>query len=905
MHMACHPDGHHHRPEGSMGTVKLPLTGQMEDDLFTAPTDVVVKSVFAQAIQTGGIEADLPRDTPRDTDDITIQLQESKGCPADTMTFAQLIGLIQEPLASNNTARALIVATRLPLSEEASCLLTTVSLPLLTCPHEWSQTAAAKFLADSQQSDERWQQIIRSALAAAMDISQASCATSRAKSIRNLIAKAVTGSPSTTVVAILKACTGATVPPHISELLGKLAVGHTSVNEAPEWHKVLGALAILDEYQVIEHSPTRVSLVLQGALQDKGGDPCTQLLWNVNGFSSRWKSCDVTLDSDVSEGQGNTAKKNKRVWRSTRRNRKADFKAVVCKAGSPDLITVIESKLSLRKMISLPGFIQWCQDTSYHYISLAWSENSIKGGAGYAGVMTLCKFKPLSTLFDLNNMQSDEARVITHHFPSFVHVSVYSPCTGYSASKMESRVGFDNALNSHLVFQKGRSGKPMICAGDFNVNPRRQDWHEKAFASLRHLKDVSKSEYHPGCSPLELEGYKRLLSSSNMVNMWEHLYPHSSRGMTWHPPTDPHGFQEWGQRLDHFLLTEDFLSNTRGGFTVDSMVNLRGEGSSDHNGLLLNLYQPGVSPSVYTLDVLGDTNVVITNLDNGRTKVFKAAECPRVSIETFGRPTQVLLDTGAPFSIYNPPAIRRQNDFYLAAATSTGSKSNCFFAGATGGHITAEQNYIMSFRVGAHVLQGHFVVLATHEKNLPMFLFGMDLLMGPLQGVAVIPDVVDQFDKISVYFGVDWTTRYHSEGILQIRHPPVLPPKVSTLLEDIDEQLVEKYLPLISKIDPEVLFDNTPISEQAFIFGDPHNFEGSSPAEQDFFPVEDFSYVNDDGETGFQDCPLPVVQVGLAIQEFCLEFQILIDSGATLNLISQAFIRQLLEKHAPFVNASR
>ena len=84
------------------------------------------------------------------------------------------------------------------------------------------------------------------------------------------------------------------------------------------------------------------------------------------------------------------------------------------------------------------------------------------------------------------------------------------------------------------------------------------------------------------------------------------------------------------------------------------MVNLRGEGSSDHNGLLLNLYQPGVSPSVSTLDALGDTNVVITNLDNGRTKVFKTAECPRGYIEIFGQPTQVLLYTGAPFSIYNP-----------------------------------------------------------------------------------------------------------------------------------------------------------------------------------------------------------------------------------------------------------
>ena len=158
--------------------------------------------------------------------------------------------------------------------------------------------------------------------------------------------------------------------------------------------------------------------------------------------------------------------------------------------------------------------------------------------------MTLCKFKPLSTLFDLNNMQSDEARVITHHFPSFVHVSVYSPCTGYSASKMESRVGFDNALNSHLVFQKGRSGKPMICAGDFNVNPRRQDWHEKAFASLRHLKDVSKSEYHPGCSPLE-RGAQMVIE---LFQHGEHVGTSISTFFTRHDMAPPHG-PAWFSRM--------------------------------------------------------------------------------------------------------------------------------------------------------------------------------------------------------------------------------------------------------------------------------------------------------------------------------------------------------------------
>ena len=71
--------------------------------------------------------------------------------------------------------------------------------------------------------------------------------------------------------------------------------------------------------------------------------------------------------------------------------------------------------------------------------------------------------------------------------------------------------------------------------------------------------------------------------------------------------------------------------------------------------------------------------------------------------------------------------------------------------------MTAEQNYLMNFKIGSHSLQGNFVVLSSHERNLPLFLFGMDLLMGPLQGVAVIPDVKDRLDKISVYFGVDQT----------------------------------------------------------------------------------------------------------------------------------------------------
>ena len=85
----------------------------------------------------------------------------------------------------------------------------------------------------------------------------------------------------------------------------------------------------------------------------------------------------------------------------------------------------------------------------------------------------------------------------------------------------------------------------------------------------------------------------------------------------------------------------------------------------------------------------------------------------------------------------------------------------------------------MPFKVGGHSLKGCFVVLATHERNLPIFLFGQDILMGPLEGIAVIPDIKHQLDKISVYFGIDWTTRYPCETIVRLRYPPCLPPDVT------------------------------------------------------------------------------------------------------------------------------
>ena len=269
---------------------------------------------------------------------------------------------------------------------------------------------------------------------------------------------------------------------------------------------------------------------------------------------------------------------------------------------------------------------------------------------------------------------------------------------------------------------------------------------------MSRVRSTSGIAHHPGCSPSELEGYDHILRKSNLTNAWEYLYPYSSQGMTWHPPTDPHGLLGWGQRLDHFLVTPEFLSSS-GKYRLGSIMNLRGEGSSDHNGLLLELLDSSELPVVSLLTDDSDNSIVIMNVDTGASKAFKAVECPRVSFEIGGFPTQALLDSGAPFSIYNPPGKLVASDCYLTSAIATGSLVNCSFTGATGGSVTAEQNYLMNFKIGSHSLRGNFVVLSSHERNLPLFLFGMDLLMGPLQGVAVAPDLKDQLDKLSVYFG--------------------------------------------------------------------------------------------------------------------------------------------------------
>jgi hypothetical protein len=179
--------------------------------------------------------------------------------------------------------------------------------------------------------------------------------------------------------------------------------------------------------------------------------------------------------------------------------------------------------------------------------------------------------------------------------------------------------------------------------------------------------------------------------------------------------------------------------------------------------------------------------------------------------------------------------------------------------------------------------------------------------MGPLEGLAVIPDVKHQLDKISVYFGIDWDARHPCEETVHLRYPPNLPPDVKCLIHDLDLLSLEKYLPTVANIAPEQLFDNEPLDEDAFIFGgSTMNTKDVSDDDDPYFSQNDFCLVGEIEEQGFQDCPIPVIEAGIVFGDISstLVMDVLIDSGATLNLMSQDFVRQMFTADGPIVRHS-
>ena len=117
-------------------------------------------------------------------------------------------------------------------------------------------------------------------LTAAKDVREESRLTSRAKSFRHLINRAISTSPQTSSKAILEVYKNIKAPPHIAETIKRWADKFVAIDEATIWHEILAALSLEDKFNITLHGKNRVVVQLRGKSTLHEGDPCSQLLWN-------------------------------------------------------------------------------------------------------------------------------------------------------------------------------------------------------------------------------------------------------------------------------------------------------------------------------------------------------------------------------------------------------------------------------------------------------------------------------------------------------------------------------------------------------------------------------------------------------------------------------------------------
>jgi hypothetical protein len=100
------------------------------------------------------------------------------------------------------------------------------------------------------------------------------------------------------------------------------------------------------------------------------------------------------------------------------------------------------------------------------------------------------------------------------------------------------------------------------------------------------------------------------------------------------------------------------------------------------------------------------------------------------------------LDTGSPFSIYNPSkneTINNDNIFKQFIDKKSENPDSLVMQGVGGGIITPQETLKFCFEFGKMHVETDVVVLTRHEPTLPKLLLGQRVLMTNFRGMHMYP----------------------------------------------------------------------------------------------------------------------------------------------------------------------
>ena len=551
----------------------------------------------------------------------------------------------------------------------------------------------------------------------------------------------------------------------LSEVISK----HLKSENADAWFKLADHVGSREARppRVIVSENNGMILPLNDSQRVADDDPDSVAFWNNNGLRRRWgsgskRAAPLTLEE-----------KAKEINLSDEIKFNLNFCEVVEMMDCPDVFVVLESKLNMDTLCKLPHFDKWCATNGYDYVYNTWSRNS-KSGPGYAGVCVFSKIKPQLVEFGLNTSDPNhEGRCITLHFATQVVVATYAQCSGYEVEKINLKKCFDKALKKYMFETSKRAhNKQLVLAGDLNVNPRECDYDRKAFEHMRRHKDENSSPYDPGCSPEEQQRYREICSTFDGINAFEKLHPFD-KGQTWrHIGSDRYGKKEEGQRIDHFVTSRSLLEGGGSKIVRDVRV-YRGLGSSDHWPMVMNykrkkLSANDASDQLIKMGVYSKEYAPVLIESGGKRKEVNALSLPvfmlEFSKEKVKKGSQsCFLDTGCPFSIYNPDkgyTIEDDPLFKIFLTEEVFKGREVTLLGVGGGQVKTSKTLMFEFDMGSKHPRTEVLVLPKHEPTLPKLLLGMEALVDDFEGLHIFPGP----EKASLVCTFDVNNSIHFSG---------------------------------------------------------------------------------------------------------------------------------------------
>ena len=129
----------------------------------------------------------------------------------------------------------------------------------------------------------------------------------------------------------------------------------------------------------------------------------------------------------------------------------------------------------------------------------------------------------------------------------------YNPQGGFTKESLGFRTHWETKFKAYLAQvsrQAQAKNKILVWGGDFNVNPTRNDWSEKAFDKI--WSKVKEGELPAGCREQDVKSYQDMIEAMDGVNAAEHFGVTQKRTCF---QNEWYFDKNYGQRIDHVIVS--------------------------------------------------------------------------------------------------------------------------------------------------------------------------------------------------------------------------------------------------------------------------------------------------------------------------------------------------------------